>query len=73
MHAYQTTDNPGMFHVTALFNQERILQTAIVPLCLAIKFFEAAEDHSACRHVQAHSKRLCGEQHLDQPLLQAET
>lgn len=39
------------------------------PLLHAIKLLEGCEHHCACRHVEAHGKGLCGEQHLDQTLL----
>ena len=38
----------------------------------AIVFDVCCEEHRARRHVEAHSERLCGKQHLDQALLRAQ-
>jgi len=41
------------------------------PLNLTVILLQVAEHHCARRHIQAHGKRLCCEQHFDQAFLQA--
>lgn len=48
----------------------RVLARQQITRRIAVKLANGVEDDSARRHVDAHGKRLCGKQHLDETALE---